>query len=127
MKARGMFISTLLVIDTFLGAFCYGFNTSAILVIDPKLPAVLPPAPVGPPAGISDKNEDKAKHPAAAGTKVLPAPLPKGALKAGSKGQVKTGTKSGAKPAAKPGTKADTKSKKTTASKATKNSSQGSK
>lgn len=110
MKARGMFISTLLVIDTFLGAFCYGFNTSAILVIDPKLPAVVPPAPAAPPAGISDRNEDKAKRPAAAGKKVLPTPLPKGALKTGGKSQVKTGTKSGAKPTAKPDTKTNTKS-----------------
>lgn len=87
MKARGIFISTLLVIDTFLGAFCYGFNTSAVLVIDPKLPAVVPPAPTKAPGSEREIDElkDKAKKPTAAGTKVLPTPLPKGTAKGGTK------------------------------------------
>lgn len=92
MKARGIFISTLLVIDTFLGAFCYGFNTSAVLVIDPKLPAVVPPAPTKAPGSEREIDElkDKAKKPTAAGAKVLPTPLPKSA----GKGRTKPGAAS---------------------------------
>lgn len=40
MKAKGIFISTLIVIDTFLGAYFYGVHSRTIKVIDPGLPAV---------------------------------------------------------------------------------------
>lgn len=40
MNTKGLFISTLIVIDTFLGAYFYGVHSRAIKVIDPSLPAV---------------------------------------------------------------------------------------
>ncbi|HEY9785828.1 MAG TPA: hypothetical protein V6D17_10535 [Candidatus Obscuribacterales bacterium] len=40
MKARGKFICTLLVIDTFLVSFAAGFNSRQVKVIDPSLPPV---------------------------------------------------------------------------------------
>jgi len=41
-KARGIFITTLLSINAFLGGFAYGFNSRQVLVIDPSLPPVVP-------------------------------------------------------------------------------------
>lgn len=41
MKAEGIFISTLLVVDTFLVSFYFGFNSRHVLVVDPSLPSVL--------------------------------------------------------------------------------------
>ncbi len=43
MKATGIFVSTLLIIDAFLGGYAVGFNSPgrAILVIDPTLPPVV--------------------------------------------------------------------------------------
>jgi len=41
-KARGIFITTLLSINAFLGGFAYGFNSRHVLVIDPALPPVVP-------------------------------------------------------------------------------------
>lgn len=112
MKARGIFISTLLVIDTFLGAFCYGFNTSAVLVIDPKLPAVVPPAPNKAPGNEREIDElkDKAKKPTAAGAKVLPTPLPKGTAKVSTKSgaAAKSGSNSKSGASKKSGTKSKT-------------------
>lgn len=46
MKAKGIFISTLIVIDTFLGAYFYGVHSRTIKVIDPALPAVNQQLPV---------------------------------------------------------------------------------
>lgn len=42
MKAKGQFISFLLIVDTALGGFTYGFNSRHCLVIDPSLPPVKP-------------------------------------------------------------------------------------
>jgi hypothetical protein len=42
MKAKGKFISFLLVVDTFFVAYAYGFHSRQVLVIDPKLPPVVP-------------------------------------------------------------------------------------
>jgi hypothetical protein len=39
-KAAGMFISTLLIIDTFLISYAVGFNTRHVLMVDPSLPPV---------------------------------------------------------------------------------------
>lgn len=41
MKAKGIFISTLLVIDTFLVSYAAGFHSRHVLVINPKLPPVV--------------------------------------------------------------------------------------
>lgn len=43
MKAEGIFISTLLVIDTFLVSFYFGFNSRHVLVVDPSLPPLVKP------------------------------------------------------------------------------------
>ncbi|MEZ4535958.1 MAG: hypothetical protein R3D26_13300 [Cyanobacteriota/Melainabacteria group bacterium] len=74
MKAKGIFISTLIVIDTFLGAYFYGVHSRTIKVIDPALPAVdqKPPAaeekkvdntptPAPAPAAVKEKAPAKAK------------------------------------------------------------------
>jgi hypothetical protein len=47
MNAQGKFISFMLIVDTFLVGYAYGFNSRKVLVIDPKLPPVTvkPPAP----------------------------------------------------------------------------------
>ncbi|MDP3508659.1 MAG: hypothetical protein Q8T09_11755 [Candidatus Melainabacteria bacterium] len=42
MKAKGKFISFLLVVDTFFVAYAYGFHSRQVLVVDPKLPPVVP-------------------------------------------------------------------------------------
>jgi len=41
MKAKGIFISTLLVIDTFLVSYAAGFHSRHVLVVNPKLPPVV--------------------------------------------------------------------------------------
>ena len=41
MKAKGKFISFLLVVDTFFVAYAYGFHSRQVLVVDPKLPPVV--------------------------------------------------------------------------------------
>ena len=74
MKAKGIFISTLIIIDTFLGAYFYGVHSRTIKVIDPALPAVnqKPPAaeekkvdntptPAPAPAAVKEKAPAKAK------------------------------------------------------------------
>lgn len=74
MKAKGIFISTLIVIDTFLGAYFYGVHSRTIKIIDPALPAVnqKPPAaeekkvdntptPAPAPAAVKEKAPAKAK------------------------------------------------------------------
>lgn len=40
MKAKGIFISTLIIVDTFLGAYYFGVHQRSIKVIDPSLKAV---------------------------------------------------------------------------------------
>ena len=37
MKAKGKFISFLLIVDTFFVAYAYGFHSRQVLVVDPKL------------------------------------------------------------------------------------------
>lgn len=84
MKAKGIFISTLIVIDTFLGAYFYGVHSRTIKIIDPALPAVnqKPPAaeekkvdntptPAPAPAAVKEKAPAKEK------TKPKPEPKPK--------------------------------------------------
>ena len=84
MKAKGIFISTLIIIDTFLGAYFYGVHSRTIKVIDPALPAVnqKPPAaeekkvdntptPAPAPAAVKEKAPAKEK------TKPKPEPKPK--------------------------------------------------
>ena len=41
MKAKGRFISFLLVVDTFFVAYAYGFHSRQVLIVDPKLPPVV--------------------------------------------------------------------------------------
>jgi len=41
MKAKGKFISFLLVVDTFFVAYAYGFHSRQVLVVDPKLPPLV--------------------------------------------------------------------------------------
>jgi hypothetical protein len=44
-KAKGIFISTLLVIDTFFVSYAVGFNIHPVLVVDPSLPPVVTKSP----------------------------------------------------------------------------------
>jgi len=44
MKAKGRFICGLLVINTFFGAFCVGFNSRSVSIVNPKLPPLVPKA-----------------------------------------------------------------------------------
>ena len=57
MKARGICISALIVIDTFFVSFAVGFNSQSVLVVDPSLPPLAPMA--SPP-----KTADLSKKPA---------------------------------------------------------------
>lgn len=41
MKAKGIFISALLVVDTFLMSYAAGFHSRHVLVVNPKLPPVV--------------------------------------------------------------------------------------
>ncbi len=41
MKAKGIFISTLLVIDTFFVSYAVGFQSRHVLIVNPKLPPVV--------------------------------------------------------------------------------------
>ncbi|MEZ4491045.1 MAG: hypothetical protein R3C24_11575 [Cyanobacteriota/Melainabacteria group bacterium] len=90
MKAKGIFISTLIVIDTFLGAYFYGVHSRTIKVIDPALPAVdqKPPAaeekkvdntptPAPAPAAVKEKAPAKAKEKEKAKPKAKAKPKPK--------------------------------------------------
>jgi len=69
MKAKGRFISFLLVVDTFFVAYAYGFHSRQVLVVDPKLPplvvkVVKPAAPVsnsGPAKGVVSKEKKPGK------------------------------------------------------------------
>lgn len=62
MKAKGIFISTLLVIDTFFVGFTYGFNSREVLIVDPSLPPLPAPAAVKHEKTTTHKTQDhKAK------------------------------------------------------------------
>lgn len=55
MRAKGIFISTILVIDTFFVSYAVGFNSRQVLVVDPTLaPLTPPPAAGGKAAGRGD-------------------------------------------------------------------------
>lgn len=55
MNAKGMVISTLLIIDTFLVSFAFGFNSRHVKVIDPSMPPYQPPAASLPPTKATPK------------------------------------------------------------------------
>ncbi len=63
MKAKGRFISFLLVVDTFFVAYAYGFHSRQVLVVDPKLPPLavkvekpaMPASGSGPAKGVVSK------------------------------------------------------------------------
>jgi hypothetical protein len=46
MKAKGVFISAILIADAFLVSYAIGFNSRHVLVVDPSMKAVAPPADV---------------------------------------------------------------------------------
>jgi hypothetical protein len=63
MKAAGIFISSIVIVDTFLVSYAVGFNSRHVLVIDPKLPPVKVEKPVQPsvtPAKADTKDKPKA-------------------------------------------------------------------
>jgi len=55
MKAKGLFISTLLILDTFLVSYYAGVHGRTVKVIDPSLPAL----PVVQPAGTEKAKADE--------------------------------------------------------------------
>lgn len=65
MKAKGIFISTLLVIDTFFVSYAVGFQSRHVLIINPKLPPVVQKKveakPIPPPAP-AKKGDTKNAH-----------------------------------------------------------------
>jgi hypothetical protein len=87
-KAAGICISTLIVIDTFFISFAVGFNSRHVLEIDPSLPPLVQPKPPAKPAEVpkAAEKEKKSEH----------TPGKPGA---------KHGSKSGSKTVAKPGHK----------------------
>jgi hypothetical protein len=63
MKPKGMFVTALLVVDTFLVSYAVGFNSRHVLVVNPSLPAAAPVSETsidGQPASPDDKG-DKTK------------------------------------------------------------------
>lgn len=112
MKAKGIFISTLLVIDTFLMSYAAGFHSRHVLVINPKLPPVVHKAedagkaktPVIMPAKAGDKNAHATKNKHASKnkpeSKATTAPA-KSTAKSAAKPDAKPEVKPAAKPAAK--------------------------
>lgn len=127
MKAKGIFISTLLVIDTFFVSYAAGFHSRHVLVINPKLPPVVhkkADSAVTPTAAPAKKTSEKSTHQAkdAHTAKNAPAkstakptakhvakPDSKPPVKPVSKPAAKPTSKPKAKPAAKPATMADEK------------------
>lgn len=106
MKTKGIFISSLLVIDTFFVSYAAGFHSRHVLVINPKLPPVVqktvdakPTTAVVPPKKTDPKDtHSKQKHP------------PKShETKPSAKAGEKPAGKAVAKPAAKQTTKSTTK------------------
>lgn len=83
MKAKGIFISTLLVADTFLVAYYVGFNSRSVAVVnhslapietkkpEPKKPEPAHAAPATPPKPAKEATSEKKHKPAA---KHKPAP-----------------------------------------------------
>ena len=66
MNAKGIFISALLTIDTFLVSFAVGFNSRHVLVVDPALPAlpVEPARKLEAPAKVQKSPEKTTEKPA---------------------------------------------------------------
>ncbi|HEY9791012.1 MAG TPA: hypothetical protein V6D22_11470 [Candidatus Obscuribacterales bacterium] len=60
MKAATVFVSAVVIVDTFLLSYAVGFNSRHVLVIDPNLPPVKVEAPV-PPSTTNTKTEAKDK------------------------------------------------------------------
>jgi hypothetical protein len=58
-KTKGLFISVLLVIDTFLVSYAAGFNSNSVLVVDPTLPPYKAPEVAAPAASSSEKDSTK--------------------------------------------------------------------
>ena len=115
MKAKGIFISTLLVIDTFFVSYAAGFHSRHVLVINPKLPPVVHKktdtivAPIAVPAKKSgDKNKHQAKD-AHAGKNAAGKSHGKDAHKSDAPKIEKT-KEAAEKPAAKPDTQPPAKS-----------------
>ncbi len=138
MKAKGIFISTLLVIDTFFVSYAVGFQSRHVLIVNPKLPPVVQkkveakPIPAVVPAKKDDtknahtgkdahasKTHGKATHktevdksktsaPADSSKSKVPA---NDATKATAKPSAKPSTKPVVKPAAKPAAKPGSESK----------------
>lgn len=66
MKAKGRFISTLIVINAFFMGYAYGLNSRHVLAVDPSLPPLaLKPAKAEPDSTKKNKDESK-KAPEAA-------------------------------------------------------------
>ena len=112
MKAKGIFISTLLVVDTFLMSYAAGFHSRHVLVVNPKLPTVVEkkveakPAPVSTPAKKTDAKDGHVKH------------ASKGSHSAKTHGNGSHDTKAGEKPAdSRSGAKPAAKTYSTTAAK----------
>lgn len=67
MKAAGMFISTLLIVDAFFVSYYLGFHSRSVPVIDQSLPPQAKPAPAPAPAKPTGKpGTDKAAQDKAA-------------------------------------------------------------
>jgi hypothetical protein len=132
MKAKGIFISTLLVIDTFFVSYAVGFQSRHVLIVNPKLPPVVQkkveakPIPAAVPAKKADtknthaanthapKTQGKGVHKAASETTSSKAPAAdatKPAAKPAVKPAAKPTTKAAAKPVAKPVVKPASESK----------------
>jgi len=69
MKAKGRFISFLLVVDTFFAAYAYGFHCRHVLVVDSKMAPLAKSAPSAkvavPPVKVPSKGQSKIKSTAA--------------------------------------------------------------
>jgi hypothetical protein len=72
-KAKGIFISTLLVIDTFFVSYAVGFNTHPVLIVDPSLPPVVTKSPEK--AKPATSNVPAAKKVAEKAPEAKPAPI----------------------------------------------------
>ena len=100
MKAKGIFISTLLVIDTFLMSYAAGFHSKHVLVVNPKLPPV-----------VQKKVEAKPVAAAAPTSKEVKTHEAKPPSKASAAGKNATKAKANSTSAAKPAVKKEDKKK----------------
>ena len=119
MKGMGIFISSLLVIDTFFACYYMGFHSRTISVIDPSLKPVQPAPAKTVGEGIAPKaaraSRSDAELPYLPGSRSAKTPAKataKATAKTSSKTSVKSTAKTAAKSAAKPTAKATSKSTK---------------